>query len=120
MSDGNIIRSKNHTVTIEKGSKNAKGRSAHMEEWLDPVEGAPEAHEEDKIFQSNVQSNPGSPFELSTSSDPQNQGVRTAAQKMADLQGQLRSVNDSLDDFKSPTGQPSNSATAPFLSLIHI
>ena len=85
MSDGNIIRSKNHTVTIEKGSKNAKGRSAHMEEWLDPVEGAPEAHEEDKIFQSNVQSNPGSPFELSTSSDPQNQGVRTAAQKMADL-----------------------------------
>jgi len=114
MSDGNIIRSKNHTVTIEKGSKNAKGRSAHMEEWLDPIDGAPGTHEEDQVFLSQVHNNQGDQVEGGSPANAPVGEIRTAAQKMADLNSQMRSVNDSLDEFQNSSG--SVSAATPSLS----
>ena len=103
MSEGNIIRSKNHSVTIEKGSKNAKARSAHLEEGFDLLEGAPSTPEEEQIFQNQIHVETDAGQEEAGNLGLEGGASRTMAQKMADLNSQMRSVNESLDGFQAPS-----------------
>ncbi len=105
MGNDNIIRSSNHSVTIEKGSKNAKARSAHLEEGFELHESISKLEEsEEQIFNREV-SLEGADA-LPTSSNPLAEGgeVLSAAEKMAKLKAEVQRVNQNLDEDLLHTG----------------
>lgn len=98
MSDDNIIRSSHHSVTIEKGSKNAKARSAHLEEGFNIEEGVAAHEQDEQIFSKQFQFEDAQAHESATNLFVEGAQVLSAAEKIAKLKADVDQINHTLDD----------------------
>jgi hypothetical protein len=103
MSEGNIIRSSHHSVTIEKGSKNAKARSAHLEEGFDiPLDSSSTPTEGQEIFnQIRLEEDQG--VDTQNSSTAQETPHLSMSEKLANLTDEMSQVSQSLDELQVVT-----------------
>ena len=98
MSDDNIIRSSHHSVTIEKGSKNAKARSAHLEEGFNIEEGVAAHEQDEQIFSKQFQFEDTQTHESAANLFVEGAQVLSAAEKIAKLKADVDHINHTLDD----------------------
>ena len=98
MSDDNIIRSSHHSVTIEKGSKNAKARSAHLEEGFNIEEGVAAHEQDEQIFSKQFQFEDTQTHESAANLFVEGAQVLSAAEKIAKLKADVDQINHTLDD----------------------
>ena len=98
MSDDNIIRSSHHSVTIEKGSKNAKARSAHLEEGFNIEEGVAAHEQDEQIFSKQFQFEDTQIHESAANLFVEGAQVLSAAEKIAKLKADVDHINHTLDD----------------------
>jgi len=108
MGNDNIIRSSHHSVTIEKGSKNAKARSAHLEEGFELGESVSKSEEmQDQIFNREIPVEEGNELQSSSNLFVEGAEVLSAAEKMAQLKAEVQRVNQNLDeDMLRTSGVP--------------